>query len=178
VPPDGFAYCPDFLTEDEERGLIELFETLDFREVRMRGVVARRTVIHYGIEYDYDGWKIVPAPPPPALMRFAIERAAAEAKIAPSSLEQFLISRYPAGASIGWHRDAPMFGSPVLGVSLLGACRMRLRRKSAEGWLTFEQRLERRSLYILDGAARRQWQHHIPPSKEPRYSISMRTLRK
>lgn len=26
-------------------------------------------------------------------------------------LAQVLVSRYPEGAGIGWHRDAPMFGS-------------------------------------------------------------------
>jgi len=178
VPPDGFRYRPDFLTPDEERGLVDFVEKLAFREVRMHGVAARRTVVHFGYDYDYSGWKIVPTDPPPPYLRFLIERAAAEAEIAPESLEQFLIARYPAGASIGWHRDAPMFGSPVIGVSLLGACRMRFRRKSPDGWETFAQELAPRSLYILGGAARAQWQHHIPPAKEPRYSISMRTLRK
>src|SRR5436305_5822486 len=119
MTPPGFHYRADFLTPDEERGLVELVEKLPFREVRMHGVVARRTVIHYGYDYDYSGWKITPAEPPPPLLRFLIDRAAAEAQIPPESLEQFLISHYPAGASIGWHRDAPMFGSPVIGVSLL-----------------------------------------------------------
>jgi hypothetical protein len=31
-------------------------------------------------------------------------------------------------------------------------------------------------LYILDAAARTQWQHSIPPTKQLRYSITMRTL--
>jgi alkylated DNA repair dioxygenase AlkB len=177
MTPQGFLYRDAFLTEAEEGGLAAFVETLPFREVRMHGVVARRTVIHFGYDYDYSGWKIEPADPPPPEIHFLIERAATEAGIAPESLQQFLITRYPPGASIGWHRDAPMFGSPVIGVSLLGACRMRFRRKAAEGFETFEQRLEPRSLYILGGAARTQWQHHIPPAKELRYSISMRTVR-
>jgi hypothetical protein len=36
--------------------------------------------------------------------------------------------------------------------------------------------LEPRSLYILDGAARMQWQHAIPKAEALRYSIAMRTL--
>jgi alkylated DNA repair dioxygenase AlkB len=175
--PDGLRYRADFLTEEEERGLVGFIETLPFREVRMHGVVARRTVVHFGYDYDYSGWKIEPADPPPPYLRFLIERAAAEAGVAPGSLEQFLIARYPPGASIGWHRDAPMFGSPVIGVSLLGPCRMRFRRKNGDGFDTFELRLEPRSLYILDGAARLQWQHHIPPAKELRYSVSIRSVR-
>lgn len=103
------------------------------------------------------------------------DRCAAVAEIEPERLEQFLIARYPAGASIGWHPDAPMVGSPVVGVSLVSACRMRFRSPDLE---TYEQIVEPRSLYILSGAARTTWQHHIPPTKQLRYSITMRTIRK
>ena len=86
------------------------------------------------------------------------------------------IARYPAGAAIGWHRDAPMFGSPVIGVSLLSPCAMHFR--TGPGGDKYVQLLEARSLYILDGAARTKWQHSIPRTKEPRYSITMRTMRR
>ena len=32
--------------------------------------------------------------------------------------------------------------------------------------------------YVLDGAARWQWQHAIPPGRAERYSITFRTLRR
>lgn len=180
MPPEGLSYVADFLSTDEERALIAEIETYPFHNVVMRGQVARRTVIHFGWDYDYDGWKIHPTTPAPASIRALADRAAQLAEIAPESLEQFLIARYPPGATIGWHRDAPMFGSPVIGVSLGAPCRMRFRRKEKEGqsFELFEQLLEPRSLYILGGATRTQWQHSIPPIKGLRYSISMRTLRK
>jgi len=74
MTPQGFRYLADFLTPDEERGLIDFVETLAFREVRMHGVAARRTVVHFGYDYDYSGWKIVPTDPPPPDLRFLIER--------------------------------------------------------------------------------------------------------
>lgn len=176
-PPGGFRYLADFLTADEERGLIKEIESYPFHEVRMRGQVARRTVIHFGWDYDYEGWKVHPTTPPSTLLRALADRCATTAEIEPASLEQFLVARYPAGATIGWHRDAPMFGSPVIGVSLLSPCTMKLRRKEGDGFVVAAQTLEPRSLYILDRAARWQWQHSIPPTKALRYSISMRTLR-
>jgi len=176
TPPDGFRYTPEFVGADEERELLALVEVLPFHDVRMRGQVARRTVIHFGWDYDYDGWKIHPADPPPAPMRALADRAAGAAGVAPESLEQFLVARYPPGATIGWHRDAPMFGSPVIGVSLGSPCVMRFRRKAGDGFEIYPRLLEPRSLYILSGAARTQWQHSIPPAKALRYSISMRTL--
>lgn len=34
-----------------------------------------------------------------------------------------------------------------------------------------------RSAYVMQGDIRWRWQHHIPPAKELRYSITFRTLR-
>jgi alkylated DNA repair dioxygenase AlkB len=94
------------------------------------------------------------------------------------NLEQFLAMRYPPGAAIGWHRDAPMFGTPLIGVSLLYPCAMKFRRAQGDGFEQHTQLLEPRSLYILGGASRSEWQHSIPPIKSLRYSITMRTLRR
>ena len=58
MPPPGFTYVDDFLTADQERAVIAEVERLPFPEVRMHGVVARRTVIHFGFDYDYEGWSI------------------------------------------------------------------------------------------------------------------------
>ena len=173
----GLGYRADFLTAGEERELLAEIETYPFHEVRMRGQVARRTVIHFGWDYDYEGWKIQPATPPSPRLRALADRCAAEAEVAPEALQQFLVARYPPGATIGWHRDAPMFGSPVIGISLLSACTMKFRRKSGDDYEIVKLLLEPRSLYIIGGAARSRWQHSIPPTKALRYSISMRTLR-
>jgi alkylated DNA repair dioxygenase AlkB len=176
--PPGFTYRPSFLTPGDEQALLAEIETYPFHEVRMHGQVARRTVIHFGWDYDYEGWKIHPTTPPSPLLRALADRCAAAADIPPDSLQQFLIARYPPGATIGWHRDAPMFGTPVLGISLLSPCTMKLRRKVGETYEIEKQLLEPRSLYLLDGEARTKWQHSIPPIKELRYSISMRTLKR
>ncbi|HEX8172558.1 MAG TPA: alpha-ketoglutarate-dependent dioxygenase AlkB [Thermoanaerobaculia bacterium] len=176
--PPGLTYLDDFLTERDERELLEEIGNYAFHEVRMRGQVARRTVIHFGWDYDYEGWKIHPTTPPSERLRALADRCAEASGVAPEALQQFLVARYPAGATIGWHRDAPMFGTPVIGVSLLAPCTMRFRRKRGETYETEARLLEPRSLYILDGEARSQWQHSIPPTKALRYSITMRTLRR
>lgn len=36
----------------------------------------------------------------------------------PEALAQVLVTRYPAGSVIGWHRNAPAFGPTVVGLSL------------------------------------------------------------
>ena len=40
-----------------------------------------------------------------------------------------------------------------------------------------ELTVEPRSVYLIAGHARWQWEHHIPEAKDLRYSITLRTLR-
>jgi hypothetical protein len=53
VKPDGLLYRDDLVTPEEEQDLIEVIEGLDFRELTMRGQTAKRTVRHFGLDYEY-----------------------------------------------------------------------------------------------------------------------------
>ncbi|HZI09275.1 MAG TPA: alpha-ketoglutarate-dependent dioxygenase AlkB [Myxococcus sp.] len=174
--PQGLRYVPDFLSGAEEAALVEALSGLAFKEIHMHGVVARRTVAHYGWDYGYESWRLSPAPPMPPFLVPLRERCAGLAGLPPEALEELLVSRYPPGASIGWHRDAPMFGPCVIGVSLVGPARMRFRRKEGPGWVTAALELAPRSAYLLAGEARTRWQHTLSPVKSLRYSLSFRTV--
>jgi len=176
--PEGLVYREDFVTDDEEAGLLDLLATLDFQSVEMRGQVARRTVRHFGLDYEYESGELVPADPLPEEMTWLRDRCAALMERAPEDLVQVLVSRYPAGAGIGWHRDAPMFGSRIAGVSLLAPCRMRFQRTVGGVRSTAAVELAPRSAYLLTGKARWSWQHSIPATKALRYSITFRTLKR
>jgi alkylated DNA repair protein (DNA oxidative demethylase) len=143
----------------------------------MHGVVAKRTAKHYGLDYDYGRRGIVDeAEPIPPWLELARERAAELAGVEPEELVEALVQRYPEGAQIGWHRDAPAF-DVVIGISLDAPARMRFRRGPAGARETWELELAPRSGYVLAGEARTKWQHHVPPTKTLRYSITFRTLR-
>lgn len=176
VRPAGLLYEPDFLTEDEEGALLAELEQFGFSEVRMRGQVAKRTVLHFGLRYDYEGWGLTPADPLPDSLLWLRRRAAAFVDVHPEGFVETLVSRYPPGAGIGWHRDAPMFGPTVVGVSLLSACRMRFQRRRAGVRETHSEDLAPRSVYALTGAARWSWQHSIISTPGLRYSVTFRTL--
>jgi alkylated DNA repair protein (DNA oxidative demethylase) len=176
--PEGLVYVEDFLTEDEERDALAAVERIDFREVVMHGQAAKRTVRHYGLDYGYESWKLAPTDPLPDELQWIRARSAALADVDPDEFAQILVSRYPPGAGIGWHRDAPMFGAKIVGVSLGAPCRMRFQRRRAEERTVFALELAPRSAYILAGPARSAWQHSIPATKALRYSITFRTLRK
>lgn len=175
--PEGFRYLPDWISLAEEQELLAHIAALSFAEVRMHGVVAKRRVVHFGWDYGYESWKISPTDPIPAWLMPLRERAAALIETPPTGLEEVLVSRYEPGAGIGWHRDAPMFGPVVIGVSLVGSCRMRFQRKRGGTRETSDCILEPRSAYVLSCAARVAWQHSIPPTKELRHSITFRTVR-
>lgn len=176
--PDGLVYRPELLTHEEEQALLDELERLDFREIRMHGVVAKRTARHFGVDYDYERRAALhEAEPIPEWLVPVRERAAELAEVELDELAEILVQRYPPGAQIGWHRDAPTFGT-VVGVSLGSRARMRFRRDKGGVRRTFELELEPRSGYVLTGEARNAWQHHVPPAKALRYSITFRTLRR
>jgi alkylated DNA repair dioxygenase AlkB len=143
----------------------------------MRGQIARRRTAHFGWVYGYLSTRITAGPAVPAFLDTLRRRAAAISDVEPAALAEVMITEYLAGAGIGWHVDAPQFGV-VVGVSLLGACRMRFQRGTGRARETRSLALAPRSLYVLDGAARWQWQHCIPPVRTPRYSVTFRTLRR
>ncbi|MEU2610585.1 alpha-ketoglutarate-dependent dioxygenase AlkB [Micromonospora sp. NPDC007271] len=175
--PAGLAYQPDLVDEDEERSLLATLGALDFREVRMHGQVARRTVRHFGFDYDYGSFQLTATEALPVALHWVRERCAALAGLAPEALAQALVTRYPPDSVIGWHRDAPSFGPTVVGLSLGSACLLRFQRGTAANRRVYELELARRSGYVLTGAARSAWQHSIPPVPALRYSLTFRTLR-
>jgi alkylated DNA repair protein (DNA oxidative demethylase) len=178
MEPEGLVYREEFITAGEERALLDELEAVEFRSITMHGQTARRTVRHYGLDYDYESGGLVPAEPVPEWMRWLRDRCAALMERAPEDLVQILLSRYPPGAGIGWHRDAPMFGSKIAGVSLRAPCRMRFQRTVEGERSTAAIELAPRSAYLLSGKARRSWQHSIPATKDLRYSVTFRTLRR
>jgi alkylated DNA repair dioxygenase AlkB len=178
MEPEGLIYREDFVSAAEERQLLATFEAMEFRAVVMRGQTARRTVRHFGLDYEYESGELVPADPLPESMLWLRDRSAALMERDPEDLVQILVSRYPAGAGIGWHRDAPMFGSRIAGVSLLAPCRMRFQRTVGGARSVAEVELAPRSAYLLTGRARWSWQHSIPATRALRYSVTFRTLKR
>ena len=176
--PAGLSYQPEFVTEAEHASLLEFLRRLEFREVRMRGYPAKRTTVHFGWDYAIDQRQVEPAEPIPDAVLWLRDRCADAARVPRAEFVELLATRYPPGAGIGWHRDAPQFGSVVAGVSLASACTMKFRRKAGEGWARYELLLEPRSLYVLAGAARWQWQHGITETPAERYSLTFRTVKK
>jgi alkylated DNA repair dioxygenase AlkB len=173
--PEGFLYRPSLLTEAEQCDLLDSIKTLKFRPFDFHGFQAKRRVIEFGYHYDFDERSTTAADPIPAFLLPVRSKAAESAGVPAEDLVEGIITEYPPGAPIGWHRDVPQF-EIVIGVSLASSCRMRL--KPIKGGKIAAIALEPGSMYVMRGPARWQYQHSIPAVKELRYSVTLRTLRK
>ena len=90
-----------------------------------------------------------------------------------------LVAEYRPGTGLGWHRDVPDF-EDVVGVSLLSEAVMRFRPyppHSPKRSDILKLTVEPRSIYLLRGPARWDWQHSVAATQALRYSITFRTPR-
>lgn len=175
--PAGLTYREDFISFDEERQLLTEIQGLALRQSQYRQYTARRRTVNYGFSYDFTHLQSRPAPPVPEFLTPLRARAAQWVEVQPEQFVQALIAEYQPGTPLGWHRDVPDF-EVVVGISLAGTARLRFRpypwspdKKSQ----VFALELAPRSAYILRDRARWSWQHHVPPTRELRYSITFRT---
>jgi alkylated DNA repair dioxygenase AlkB len=173
--PDGFLYQEDFLSREEESALVAEVSKLDLRPFEFHGYLGNRRVASFGYRYDFSKQAVEAVLELPPFLLPLRRKAGEFTGRRAVEFEQVGIQEYAAGAGIGWHKDRPQFGD-VVGISLLAAAPMRLRKKEGERWLRATQVIAPRSLYVLSGSARREWEHSIPPMSELRYSITFRTL--
>ena len=173
--PEGFVYEPEFLSRQEEAQLLRSIQGLDFKPFEFHEFTAKRRIVEYGWDYDFQSRRATAGRPLPAFLLPLRARCAGFIGADSSMIVEAVITEYPESAPIGWHRDVPQFET-VIGISLLGSCRMRLRESKGHGKI-FSIELEPRSLYVLAGAARWEYQHSIAPLKSLRYSITFRTMR-
>lgn len=180
VFPEGFQYYEDFLSEAEELQLIGEVMKLELSSFMFHGFEAKRRVKSFGHNYHFDDRSISKGREIPQEMGFLVAKVGTFFSFKPEDLQHLLVTEYPPGSVINWHRDAPPF-DVVIGVSLLSDCTFKLRPYEKEGrdrrsTISFD--VKRRSLYVMRGEARDSWEHSIAPVKDTRYSITLRTLRK
>src|SRR5689334_9650126 len=146
--PAGFGYWPEVVTPQQEQAWSARIATLPLKPFEFHGFLGKRRVVSFGWRYDYAGRALRPSAPLPDFLEPMRARAAEVAGLDPQRLQQALVTEYDAGASIGWHRDKPMF-EDVVALSFGAPCRLRLRRQSAAGWERRAFDIAPRSLYCL-----------------------------
>ena len=175
--PDGMRYEEDFLSIEEEAALVARIGQLPLAPMKYQQYEALRRVVSYGGQYDFSKQQLNEAEPLPDWLDPLREKAGAWAGIAAERFTQALVAEYKPGTPLGWHRDVPDF-EDVVGVSLLNEAVMRLRpypHETGTKVKSLKLVLPPRSVYLLRGASRWGWQHSVTPTKQLRYSITLRT---
>jgi alkylated DNA repair dioxygenase AlkB len=173
--PEGMKYRPNFVSPEEEQALLGTIAILPFKKFEFHGFTGKRKTVAFGWGYDFNGGGLTKTDDMPAFLTLLRTRAEEFAGSAPGSFQQVLLTEYAPGAGIGWHRDRSVFGD-VVGVSLLSPCTFRLRKRSASGFTRQNFVAELRSVYLLRGPSRSEWEHSIPGVETLRYSITFRNV--
>jgi alkylated DNA repair dioxygenase AlkB len=173
--PLGFRYQENAITETEEAALVASLKDLELKPFEFHGHLGNRRVISFGLRYDYSRRTVETASDFPSFLEELRSKVAEFAGLNANEFRQAGVNEYRPGAGIGWHKDKSQFGI-IVGVSLLAPARMRFRRLCGNRWTRMSQTIEPRSIYVLSGEARTEWEHSIPPLDKLRYSLTFRTL--
>jgi alkylated DNA repair dioxygenase AlkB len=164
--PEGFSYQADFLTVNEEKMLLEECKKVTLEPYVFEGYEAKRRVKSFTKETGF-----------PSYLLPIMERAAHFGGVEMDKIEHAMITEYSPGTPIGWHRDMPPYNK-IIGISLGSAAPFRFRREKGTKWERITITAEPRSIYVMSGPARYEWQHSIPPVEDWRYSITIRSVEK
>lgn len=171
----GLAQAPGFLTAEEEAELIAKIDAAAPTPFRFQGWTGKRLTRSYGWSYDFETGVFSLAEPIPDWLQIVKARAEQFAGLESGEIVQALIIRYDPGASIGWHKDRPVFDH-VIGISLGAAATLRLRRRRGSQFERASAPLAPSSVYHLSGEVRHGWEHSITALDETRWSITFRSF--
>jgi alkylated DNA repair dioxygenase AlkB len=178
--PEGFIYHENFISAEEEQQLVNEIKKIELHTFIFQGHEAKRKVASFGYDYSFTDGTLKKGKDIPEVFHSLIKKVAHKLSLPEEEIAELLVTEYPVGSVINWHRDAPPFDL-IAGISLLADCNFRLRPYEKEKQIrsnTISYNVKRRSLYVMKDEARSQWQHSIAAVKHLRYSITLRTLKK
>lgn len=171
----GLSQDEEFVSHEEEQQLINRIGTVELAPFQFRGFEGKRLTASFGFHYDFNRHSFDEAEPIPDWLLPIKARAEQFAGLSEGALRHVLLIRYDPGAGIGWHRDRPVFDR-VVGISLGAPATLAFRRRTASGFDRIKVPLASRSIYVLSGPARHEWEHGISAHDALRYSITFRSL--
>lgn len=157
----GLRYLPDYIDEEHAKRLLETIDQQPWLND------LKRRVQHYGYKYDYKSRGLNAdsylGPLPDWL---ETQAAVLHAKgIFAKKPDQIIINEYHPGQGISPHIDVNFFDDTIASLSLGSPCVMDFTKVDQKVSLL----LEPRSLLILSGEARYEWQHSIAARKSDAY---------
>src|ERR1044072_9966347 len=159
--PGGFNYYADFLTAEEEKVLLHEISKIELHNMSYHGYKANRKTASFGYDYNFENNQLSKGKEIPSAFDWLIDKTAQYISVERNRFAEMLVTEYPPGAVINWHRDVPQFDL-IAGISLLTDCTFRLRpydkaKQTRSSIISFP--VQRRSLYTMHNEARWNWQH-------------------
>ena len=100
--PPGFLYCPEVITPEDERRLLNRIADLPFKEFQFHGFEGKRRVVSFGWRYNFSEHKALPADPiPNFLLEMHRKIQAASGVALPDLAQAWLRNMRPARRSAG-----------------------------------------------------------------------------
>lgn len=185
----GLRFEAEFITEAQEAACVAFFE----REngAHWANTIRARQVQHFGYEFNYDTRRCDPDQPMkepiPEVLLPIIEKIAECGVMDGDRPDQITVNEYLPGQGIAFHMDThSAFTTTIASLSICSEVVMDFRHPDgvrSEGVL-----LPARSLAVMSGASRYQWEHAIVPrtfdvidgkqvSRQRRISITFRKIR-
>lgn len=172
--PNGLRHVDDFVSPAVEQALIANVAALPLTPFQFGQYEGKRRVASFGFGYDYTLRRLTEAEPIPDWLADVVRKVEAFGGTS-TRIQQVLCTEYDVGVGIGWHRDKPHFDR-VFGLSLGSDCKLRFRRQVSTKWERFTLEARARSIYMMSGSTRTEWEHSISAVPEKRYSITFRTM--
>src|SRR5690242_12329033 len=160
LAPEGLRYAAEFISPDREKELIAHIAALPLQPFQFGPYEGKRRVASFGFRYDYTLRRLQQADPIPEWLASVIADVEAFGG-SQTRIQQILCTEYLTGVGIGWHRDKPHFDR-IFGLSLGSPCKFRFRRRAGEKWDRFTLDALPRSIYMMAGPSRLEWEHSIP----------------
>lgn len=156
----GLTYIPDFISAQEQDFLLSQIDQQSWL------TDLKRRVQHYGYKYDYKARAVGNDAYLGSLPDWLtlLSKKLHDDAVFPSVPDQVIVNEYLPGQGISAHIDCvPCFADTIASLSLGSPCIMDFSNPK-----TGEKKsiiLKERSLVVLSGPARYEWQHAIPARK-------------
>jgi len=160
----GLTYLPHYITVDEQNKLINIIDQQEW------STKLRRRVQHYGYRYDYKNGSLASSSYLGDLPDWAgrIAKRLLDDGLTTKVPDQVIINEYEPGQGITSHVDCvPCFGKTIISLSLGSSCVMDFTHSQIKQKASIL--LLPRSLVVMQGAARYEWQHSIAARKKDKY---------
>ena len=160
----GLTYLPHYITVDEQNKLINIIDQQEW------STKLRRRVQHYGYRYDYKNGSLASSSYLGDLPDWVdrIAKRLSDDGLTTKVPDQVIINEYEPGQGITSHIDCvPCFGKTIISLSLGSSCVMDFTHSQIKQKASIL--LIPRSIVVMQGAARYEWQHSIAARKKDKY---------